>query len=301
MKVQLSAFSSQLPAPKATWRFARPGIAAASLAALLLLAGCRQDMHNQPKIIPQRGSDLFADGRGARPQVLNTVARGQLHQDSYFYTGVVEGANGYREERDQLPYPVTMQVLERGHERFNIYCTPCHSRVGNGVGMIVQRGYMKAGSFHSARLETAPLGHFFHVISNGYGAMPDYAAQVPTADRWAIAAYIRALQLSQNAKQSDVPAGVGVQQLSEVAAQQGLPASYAQPWREPATAVHATPPGPGAPAMAPAENITTPDASRHPQYQLENGDSPNATGVAAATPAKTRQQIGAPAKAGGPK
>ncbi len=100
-----------------------------------------------------------------------------------------------------------------------------------------------------------------------------------TADRWAIAAYIRALQLSQNAKQSDVPAGVGVQQLSEVAEQQGLPASYAQPWGMPATAVYATPPGPGTPAMAPAENITTPDASRHPQYQLENGDSPNATGV----------------------
>ena len=151
---------------------------------------------------------------------------------------------------------------------FNTYCTPCHSRVGNGAGMIVERGYKPAGNFHDAKRLAEPLSHYFYVISNGYGAMPDYAAQVPTADRWAIAAYIRALQLSQNAKQGDVPAGIGVQQLSEVAEQQGLPASYAQPWQEPGTAVYATPPGPGTPAMAPAENITTPDASRHPQYQL---------------------------------
>ena len=96
-------------------------------------------------MIPQRGSEFFADHRGARPQVLDTVARGQLHEDSYFYTGVVQGANGYREEQNLMPFPVTMEVLKRGQERFNIYCTPCHSRVGNGLGEIVQRGYKPAG------------------------------------------------------------------------------------------------------------------------------------------------------------
>src|SRR5215472_2907834 len=100
--------------------------AAAGMATLLVLAGCRQDMHNQPKLIPQRGSEMFADGRGARPQVVNTIARGQLHEaDDYFYTGVTQGANGYREEHDQMPFPVTLEVLKRGQERFNIYCTPC--------------------------------------------------------------------------------------------------------------------------------------------------------------------------------
>jgi hypothetical protein len=98
--------------------------AAVSALALLLAAGCRQDMQDQPKMDPQRGSDFFADHRGARPQVLNTVARGQLHQDSYFYTGVVQAANGYRQELDEMPFPVTMEVLKRGQERFNIYCTP---------------------------------------------------------------------------------------------------------------------------------------------------------------------------------
>ena len=98
----------------------------------LLLAGCRQDMHNQPKFIPQRGTDFYADGRSARPQVENTVARGQLHEDTYFYTGLIDGKEG-----DVMPFPVTIEVLERGQERYNIYCTPCHSRVGNGAGMIV--------------------------------------------------------------------------------------------------------------------------------------------------------------------
>ncbi len=115
-------------------------VALAGMAALMLVAGCRQDMQDQPKMDPQRGSQMFADHRGARPQALNTVARGQLQEDSYFYTGVVQGANGYREEQNVMPFPVTMEVLQRGQERFNIYCTPCHSRVGNGLGEIVQRG-----------------------------------------------------------------------------------------------------------------------------------------------------------------
>jgi hypothetical protein len=140
-----------------------------------------------------------------------------------------------------MPFPVTMQVLERGQERYNVYCTPCHSRVGNGVGMIVQRGFMKAGSFHSARLESAPLGHFFHVISNGYGAMPDYSSQIVPADRWAIVAYIKALQLSQKATEADVPAGSHVEPLASIAEREGLPATFADEWTLPPTAVTGTP------------------------------------------------------------
>ena len=126
------------------------------LAAIALIAGCRQDMHDQPKMIPQRGTEFFADHRGARPQVLHTVARGQLEADSYFYTGVIQGANGYREEQNMLPFPATMQVLERGEERFNIYCTPCHSRVGNGLGEIVQRGYKPAANLNDQVRRSQP-------------------------------------------------------------------------------------------------------------------------------------------------
>ena len=133
---QPSAFISQLSAAGSARRIVRRGAALAGLAGALFVVGCRQDMQDQPKMDPQRGTDFFADHRGARPQVLDTVARGQLHEDSYFYTGVVQGPNGYKQELDEMPpeIPVTMEVLERGQERFNIYCTPCHSRVGNGLG-----------------------------------------------------------------------------------------------------------------------------------------------------------------------
>jgi len=225
----------------------------AGLAGLLLLAGCRQDMQNQPKMIPQRGSDFFADHRGARPQVLNTVARGQLHEDTYFYTGVVQGANGYKEEQNLMPFPVTMEVLKRGQERFNIYCTPCHSRVGNGEGEIVQRGYKPAANLNDQVRLSQPISHYFYVMTNGYGAMPDYSAQLTPVDRWAVAAYIRALQLSQAATIQDVPAGAQVKDLKEIAQEMGLPESYAEPWVLPATAIQAYPPvaSEGTPAMAP--------------------------------------------------
>jgi Cytochrome C oxidase, cbb3-type, subunit III len=204
---------------------------------LAVLTGCRQDMHNQPKFIPQRGSDFYTDGRSVRPQVENTVARNQLHEDAYFYTGRVAGKEG-----DGLPFSVTMEVLQRGQERFNIYCTPCHSRVGNGEGMIVQRGYRPAGNFHTPRLMAAPLGHFFGVMSNGYGAMPDYAAQLTPEDRWAVAAYIRVLQLSQAATQADVPAGTKVESLSDIATGEGLdPATFTADWKLPPTAAYGTP------------------------------------------------------------
>lgn len=227
--------------------------ATASLAALVLIAGCRQDMQNQPKMIPQRGTAFFADHRGARPQVVDTVARGEFHEDTYFYTGVVQGPNGYREEPDLMPFPVTMTVLERGQERFNIYCTPCHSRVGNGLGEIVYRGYKPAANFHDEVRMAQPVSHYFYVMTHGYGAMPDYSAQLTPADRWAVAAYIRALQLSQAATIKDVPAGVQVQSLQSVADAEGHP-DWAKPWALPMTAVQAMPPPPGSgtPAMAPA-------------------------------------------------
>jgi mono/diheme cytochrome c family protein len=224
-----------------------------ALGAALLVAGCRQDMQHQPRMFPQRGSDFFADHRGARPQVLDTVARGQLHDDSYFYTGVVEGPNGYKQEQDLMPFPVTMEVLKRGQERFNVYCTPCHSRVGNGEGEIVARGYKPAGNLHDQVRLSQPVSHYFYVMTHGYGAMPDYSAQLTPADRWAVAAYIRALQLSQAATMNDVPAGVQVKDLKEIAKGKGLPESFAEPWKLPATAVQAYPPvaGEGTPGMAP--------------------------------------------------
>jgi hypothetical protein len=222
-------------------------------AALMLVVGCRQDMQNQPKLIPQRGSDMFADHRGARPQVVNTVARGQLHEDSYFYTGVVQGANGYREEQNLIPFPVTLDVLKRGQERFNIYCTPCHSRVGNGVGEIVARGFKPAANLHDQVRLAQPVSHYFYVMTHGYGAMPDYSAQLTPTDRWAVAAYIRALQLSQAAPASAVPAGVTVRDLKSIATDEGH-AEYANPWTLPPTAIQAYPPDAkqGTPALAPA-------------------------------------------------
>ena len=173
--------------------------------ALLVLAGCRQDMHDQPRFKPLAMSDFYTDLRSARPPVEGTVARGQLHEDAYFYTGKV-GAN----PGDYMPFAVTEGVLARGRERFNIYCSPCHSRLGDGNGMIVQRGYRTPPSYHTDRLRKAPLGYFFDVMTNGFGAMPDYASQIPPRDRWCIVAYIRALQLSQNATMADVASGVKV-------------------------------------------------------------------------------------------
>jgi hypothetical protein len=159
-------------------------------------------MHDQPRFKPLAESDFYADLRSARPPVEGTVARGQLHEDSYLYTGKVGNNPG-----DYMPFPVTEDVLARGHERFNIYCAPCHSRLGDGNGMIVQRGFRAPPSYHTERLRKAPLGYFFDVIRNGFGAMPEYASQIPARDRWTIVAYIRALQLSQQATSSDVPPG----------------------------------------------------------------------------------------------
>ena len=169
---------------------------------LLVLAGCRQDMHDQPRFKPLAMSDFYPDMRSSRPPVEGTVARGQLHDDTYFYTGKVGKDPG-----DYMPFPVTKEVLGRGQERFNIYCAPCHSRLGDGNGIVVQRGFRAPPSYHTDRLRKAPLGYFFEVMTYGYGAMPEYAPQIPARDRWCIVAYIRALQLSQSATNSDVPSG----------------------------------------------------------------------------------------------
>jgi mono/diheme cytochrome c family protein len=199
------------------------------LLAVLVLAGCRQDMQDQPRFKPLAESDFYSDLRSARPPVDGTVARGQLHEDSYFYTGKLGNSPG-----DYMPFPVTEDVLAHGRERFNIYCAPCHSRTGDGNGMIVQRGLRPPPSYHTERLRKAPLGYFFDVMTNGFGAMQDYASQIPPRDRWTIVAYIRALQLSQGATMSDVPSGQKVP--SEPPVLRGDPGSGATlPELEPAS------------------------------------------------------------------
>lgn len=179
-----------------------PKLAGLMLFAVLLLAGCRLDMHVQPRMNPLAKSDFFADQRSARPLVPGTVARGDLRADTYFYTGKIGDSPG-----DFMPFPISHEVLARGRERFNIYCSPCHSRLGDGNGVIPQRGFRRPPSYHIERLRKAPLGYFFDVMTNGFGAMPDYSSQIQPSDRWAIVAYIRALQLSQNATKAEVPPG----------------------------------------------------------------------------------------------
>jgi len=154
----------------------------------------------QPKYDPLEPSDFFADGMSARPRIAGTVARGEAAITGFAATGKINGQDG-----DGFPYPVTMQVMNRGEERFNIYCSECHGKLGDGNGMIPSRGYRRPPSYHTDTLRAAKTGHFFDVITNGFGAMPSYAVQVPVTDRWAIIAYIRALQLSQNATINDVP------------------------------------------------------------------------------------------------
>jgi mono/diheme cytochrome c family protein len=160
-------------------------------------------MQVQPKQNPLSRSDFYADQRSERPPVDGTVARGELRADTYFYTGKTGNNLG-----DYMPFPVTKEVLNRGRERYNIYCAPCHSRVGDGNGFIPSRGFARMPpSFHIARLQKAPVGYFYDVITSGFGLMSDYASQISPEDRWKIVAYIRALQLSQDATREDVPAG----------------------------------------------------------------------------------------------
>jgi cytochrome c553 len=165
-------------------------------AVALLLSGCRLDMHIQPKYLPYEPTDFFGDGRSERQPVPGTIARGQLRLDELMFTGRENGV---------VVDKFTKADLDRGRERYNVYCTPCHDYSGTGRGMIVQRGFPQPPSYHIQRLRDAPAGHFFEVMTNGFGAMYSYAARVEPADRWRIAAYIRVLQLSRNAKIGDVP------------------------------------------------------------------------------------------------
>ena len=170
-------------------------------AALLLFvcAACRQDMHDQPKYTAYKPSPFFGDQRSARPMVEGTIAQGHLNEDELLHTGRVAG-----QPATMFPFPVDEVLMRRGRERYDIFCSPCHGLTGDGDGMVVQRGYRRPPSFHIDRLRQAPPGHLYDVITNGFGAMPDYAAQIPVRDRWAIAAYMRALQLSQNAAIADL-------------------------------------------------------------------------------------------------
>ena len=166
-------------------------------------SGCelRQAMFNQPKYEAYAESDFFGDRRSARPLVKGTIAQGELKEDEHLYEGLVDG-----EQATTFPIAITREVLVRGQERFNIYCSPCHDRAGTGNGMIVQRGFRQPQTYHSDRLRDAAPGYFYGVIKNGFGVMSSYSYQVPRAeDRWAIVAYIRALQLAQHATLEDVP------------------------------------------------------------------------------------------------
>ncbi len=193
---------------------------------MLVPAACQQKMAEQPSYKPLAPSSFFADGRSARPLVSGTVARGHLRTDMHLFEGKLRrretplarpaallGAGGnplgaaamagaanseYQDYVTTFPYPITRQVLERGYHRYMIYCVVCHDPLGTGHGKIVERGYTPPPSYHIPRLREAPVGHLFDVITNGYGSMPDYREQVPVHDRWAIVAYIRALQLSQH-------------------------------------------------------------------------------------------------------
>jgi mono/diheme cytochrome c family protein len=225
-----------IPGTRAPWAFKKALTVATLSTSISLLSACRLDMQVQPRQNPLAHSDFYADQRSARPPVEGTVARGQLHEDSYFYTGKVGGNPG-----DVLPFPATKEVLARGRERYNIFCAPCHSRIGDGNGFVPSRGFArKPPSFHIVRLQKAPLGYFYDVMTNGFGIMPDYASQIPPRDRWNIVAYVRALQLSQNATPADVPAG------------QKIPSAPPK-FREPGT-------GATLPVIAPETNSTSEEA-----------------------------------------
>ncbi len=168
---------------------------------LALLTGCRQDMHDQPKYKPYAQSSFWPDQRSARPAIDGTVARGKLKTDTRLWKGRAADGTFITE----IPMPVTKALLMRGQQRYNIYCTPCHGRTGEGEGMVVQRGFKHPPTYHSDRLRQQPPGYIFDVISNGFGSMVSYASRIPMEDRWAITAYVKVLQFSQNATNADVP------------------------------------------------------------------------------------------------
>ena len=166
-----------------------------------LVAGCRQDMHDAPRYETFEASSTFPDNRASRNPPAGTVARGWLRDDEALYTGKIAGV-----PVDEFPFAIGRDELTRGQQRFNIYCTPCHGRLGDGNGMVVQRGLRQAASYHQDRLRQEKNGYFFDVITNGFGAMQGYAEQIPVRDRWLIVAYVRTLQLAEHASVNEVPA-----------------------------------------------------------------------------------------------
>lgn len=191
---------------------------AAVIGLTVLSLGCRYDMQDQPRYKAFKQSDFFSDKKAMRDLPEGTVARGMLHEDKAFYTGKKENAGSapaapaatatdasgntvittFPDAIEEFPVPITKELVERGEQRYKIFCIVCHGPVGNGDGMVVRRGYPKPPTYHDDRLRNAPVGHFFDVISNGWGKMNSYGSQIPAADRWAIVAYIRTLQISQN-------------------------------------------------------------------------------------------------------
>ncbi|MGQ0733765.1 MAG: c-type cytochrome [Acidobacteriota bacterium] len=196
---------------------------AVAVAVALVAVGCRQDMHDAPRYEVYEASTSFADGRASRAAPTGTVARGWLREDEALYTGKVDG-----QLVDTVPFAIAHADLQRGQERFNIFCSPCHGGLGDGNGMVVQRGLRQAATYHQDRLRDERIGYFFDVITNGFGAMQGYAEQVPVRDRWLIAAYVRALQLSQYASVDDVPAS----RRGELEGTAGPPPAAAPPVRD---------------------------------------------------------------------
>ena len=211
------------------------------LSVCLIGGACRQDMQDQPKMKPYRSTSFFGDSLAMRQPIAGTIPRGYLRSDKALFTGKKDtnantaaagqpaagsgantNANAYADDIDTFPFPVTEDTVARGRERFNIFCSACHGLSGHGDGMIVRRGYRKAASFHDDRLRQAPVGHFFDVITNGSGAMPSYAPQVPVQDRWAIIAYIRALQVAEPKETLNAPIPTGSPQTPSTP--QGTPA-----------------------------------------------------------------------------
>ena len=233
----------------------------ASFAAAVFLTGCRQDMHDQPKYKPLRESNFFVDKRQSRPLLPNTVALGDLREATEFYTGKTSA--DAKVDLDYFPMPITRDVIERGHQRFDVFCSPCHGRLGNGAGMIVKRGFKAPPSYHIQRLRDAPVGHFYDVITNGYGSMYNYAAQIPPRDRWAIISYVRALQLSQNVQAADITPEMRAKlDAPKPRKESGAPDETPVPAREPER--KDSPNSPNLPAGAPATPMSpTPVASNN--------------------------------------
>ena len=248
----------------------------AVLAPLAMLTACRNDMHDQPKYKPLAASEFFIDHRSARPVVAGTVARGHLRIDQARYTGKVNNV-----DIDYFPIPITRADVARGQERFNIYCSPCHSRVCDGQGLIVKRGLKQPPSYHIPLLKQAPVGHFFDVVTNGFGAMASYASRVAPDDRWRIIAYIRALQYSQEQAVAAIPADQRQYLTEHPTPHPPVPQVTNEPPANPASQPGATstgaPPSPGtspAATQPPPSGETPPSATQHRQGERQQEQKP---------------------------